>query len=245
MRSWQRYGGLRELLLPGAAAVLAVAAVVSPWMLRNWKILGSPIMTTTHGGYTLLLGNNEDFFHQVAARPLTSAWRDSQPDRFQRTWFRGLISEMDRQIGPGAGEIAQDRWMYGRAGNAIATEPRLFLRACILRFAEFWNVVPLPPSRSAISSVVVWGLCAGYSIELILFIAGLGTLFCRWGDRWMFPLLLILNFTLVHLAYWSNMRMRAPLVPLIALVAARAIACWRDRRNINNYVDLGPGTRDP
>ena len=40
----------------------------------------------------------------------------------------------------------------------------------------------------------------------------------------MLPLLLILNFTLVHLFYWSNMRMRAPLVPLIALVAARGIA---------------------
>ena len=39
----------------------------------------------------------------------------------------------------------------------------------------------------------------------------------------MLPLLLILNFTLVHLVYWSNMRMRAPLVPLIALIAARGL----------------------
>jgi hypothetical protein len=199
-------------------------------------------MTTTHGGYTLLLGNNQEFFHQVAARPLGAAWRDSQLDRFQRTWFRDLISEMDRQIGPGAGEIAQDRWMYRRARHAIATEPRLFLRASLLRFAEFWNVVPLPPSRSAVSAVVVWGLGAGYSIELVLFVAGLCTLFRRWDDRWMLPLLLILNFTLVHLFYWSNMRMRAPLVPLIALVAVQAIASWRNRRNVNNYVDLGPRT---
>jgi hypothetical protein len=241
-RLHRTHGRLRELLLPGAAAALAVAIVVSPWMLRNWKILGSPIVTTTHGGYTLLLGNNREFFHQVAARPLMAEWRDSQPDRFQRPWFRDLVAEMDRQLGPAAGEIAQDRWMYRRAGQEIAAEPRLFLRACVLRFVEFWNVVPLPPSRSAVSSFVIWGLCIGYSIELALFVAGLGTLFRRWDDRWMLPLLLILNFTLVHLFYWSNMRMRAPIVPLIALVAARAIAAWRDRRKVNKYVDFPPAS---
>jgi hypothetical protein len=73
-------------------------------------------------------------------------------------------------------------------------------------------------------TVFVWGLGAGYSIELASFVVGLGALFRRWDDRWTYPLLLVLNFTLVHLLYWSNMRMRAPLVPLIALVAARGIA---------------------
>jgi hypothetical protein len=241
-RSHRTGGRVRDLLVPAAAATIAAAVVISPWMLRNWKILGSPIMTTTHGGYTLLLGNNEEFFHQVAARPLAAAWRDSQLDRFQRSWFRNLVSDMDRQIGPGAGEIAQDRWMYHRAEHAIATEPRLFLRACVLRFAEFWNVVPLPPSRSTVSSVVVWGMCTGYSIELTLFVVGLGSLLLRWDDRWTFLVLLVLNFTVVHLFYWSNMRMRAPLVPLIALIAARAIAYWRDRRNLNIYVAIRPGT---
>jgi hypothetical protein len=182
------------------------------------------VFTTTHGGYTLLLGNNREFFRQVADRPLLEEWRDSAPDRFQRIWFQDLVSEMDRQIGPGAGEMAQDRWMYRRAWQDIAAEPRLFLRACLLRFAEFWNVVPLTPSRSAFSSAAVWGTCAGYSIELVLFVAGIAGLCRRSDGRWVFPLLLILNFTLVHLFYWSNMRMRAPLVPLIALFASRGIA---------------------
>jgi hypothetical protein len=220
-RSGVRVSGL---LWTGMIAALAAAAVVAPWILRNLKILRSPVLTTTHGGYTLLLGNNEAFFRQVAARPLWEEWRDSKPDRFQGPWFRKLVAEMDGEIGPAAGELAQDRWMYRRAWRDIAAEPRLFLRACLLRFAEFWNVVPLSPSRSAVSTVFVWGLGAGYSIELALFVVGLGALFRRWDDRWTFPLLLVLNFTLVHLLYWSNMRMRAPLVPLIALVAARGIA---------------------
>ena len=46
----------------------------------------------------------------------------------------------------------------------------------------------------------------------------------------------ILNFTAVHLFYWSNMRMRAPIIPLIALVAARFLGGWLDRRKVNKCV---------
>lgn len=211
-----------------AWAAVALGAVVAPWVLRNWKILGSPILTTTHGGYTLLLGNNDAYFQQVAARPLSDEWRDRAPDRFQQGWFEQLVSEMDKNIGPGAGELAQDRWMYRRAWHDIADNPRLFLRACALRFAEFWNVIPLSPSRTGISAVIVWGMCVGYSIELLLFLVGLVTLAYHWDERWLLPCILILNFTLVHLLYWSNMRMRAPLVPLIAVIASRGITeLWK------------------
>jgi hypothetical protein len=119
--------------------------------------------------------------------------------------------------------MAADRWMYRRAWHDIAAEPRLFLRACLLRCAEFWNVVPLAPSRSTLGTAVVWGVGVGYSLELVFFLFGLVSLLRRWDGRWMLPLLLILNFTLVHLVYWSNMRMRAPLVPLIALIAVRGL----------------------
>ena len=214
----------RNWFVHAAIATIATGVVVTPWVVRNWRILGSPVLTTTHGGYTLLLGNNDAYFQQVTARPLLEEWRDRAPDQFQHRWFQQLVSEMDREIGPGAGELAQDRWMYRRARRDISANPRLFLRACLLRCAEFWNVIPLSPSRSGISAVLVWGTCAGYAIELSLFVVGLLSLLRRWDDRWFFLLVLILNFSLVHLLYWSNMRMRAPLMPLIAVIASRGVA---------------------
>ena len=48
-------------------------------------------------------------------------------------------------------------------------------------------------------------------------------------------LLLCFTFTAVHALYWSNMRMRAPLMPFICLMAASGIA-W-----ISTYV----GDRKP
>ena len=238
----------RTLVASALAAGLACAAVVAPWALRNWKILGSPVVTTTHGGYTLLLGNNPEFFRHVAERPFTELWSDREPDRFQQAWFAQLIAERDRAIGPSADELAQNQWMYQQAWHAIAAQPGLFARACALRFVLFWNVMPLLPSRSSLPQAAVWGLCVGYVAELILLVVGLISLARHRHDRrdarWLLPVCLILNFPLAHLVYWSNMRMRAPLVPSIALIAAFGLSSYFDRRKVNKLVSsLAPANR--
>jgi len=40
---------------------------------------------------------------------------------------------------------------------------------------------------------------------------------------WWPIIVLVFSFTAVHALYWADMRMRTPLVPAIALLAA---ACW-------------------
>ena len=45
-----------------AAFALGVLLVLSPWAIRNQLQFGRPIVTTTHGGYTLLLANNPEFY---------------------------------------------------------------------------------------------------------------------------------------------------------------------------------------
>jgi hypothetical protein len=224
------------MIINAAVAALTCAAVVAPWAIRNYKILGSPVVTTTHGGYTLLLGNNGEFFRHVAERPLTELWSDQEPDRFQQAWLTRLTAQRQREIGYHADELAQNQWMYHQAWKSIAAQPGVFLRACALRFVLFWNVVPLLPSRSTLPHSVVWGFCAGYMAEFILFVAGLASLARGWDRRWVLSLCVILNFTAIHLVYWSNMRMRAPLVPLIALIAARGLSTFFDRRKVNKFV---------
>ena len=52
------------------ASLLAVGVLVAiaPWTIRNWIVLGRPIVMTTHGGYTLLLANNPVFYDVVVER---------------------------------------------------------------------------------------------------------------------------------------------------------------------------------
>jgi hypothetical protein len=69
-----------------------------------------------------------------------------------------------------------------------------------------------------------------YSILFVLAIAALVNMRASalrspviWG------LLLCLSFTAVHALYWSNMRMRAPLMPFVCLLAAHG-AAWISKR---------------
>ena len=64
-------------------------------------------------------------------------------------------------------------------------------------------------------AVGVW-----YAVVLVLAMVGAGTLGDDWyHPPWLWGLLLCLSFTAMHTIYWSNLRMRAPLMPVICLVA--------------------------
>jgi hypothetical protein len=74
---------------------------------------------------------------------------------------------------------------------------------------------------------VRWTVAAFYVAVTAAFVIGLFRVRGAWR-RWMPLLLVIAGFTAVHLVYWTNTRMRAPVVPLIAVVAGRAME-KRDR----------------
>jgi 4-amino-4-deoxy-L-arabinose transferase-like glycosyltransferase len=53
----------------------AFALTLAPWAARNWVEIGRPIVTTTHGGYTLLLANNERFYDWTRDGAWGTVWR--------------------------------------------------------------------------------------------------------------------------------------------------------------------------
>ena len=55
----------------------------------------------------------------------------------------------------------------------------------------------------------------------------------EWNCAWRPVLVLIVSFTAVHSIYWADMRMRAPLVPAIALLAAAGLSFNRDPKEID------------
>jgi hypothetical protein len=61
----------------------------------------------------------------------------------------------------------------------------------------------------------------------VYLLAAFGVWRLRWkllAPPWIWGLLLLFVFTAVHTFYWTNLRMRAPLMPFVALVAAAAVA---------------------
>ena len=200
---------------PVTYVAAGIMLAVSPWLIRNMIVFHAPILSTTHGGYTLLLGNNPVFYEEVVQKPWGTVWSGKSLN----TWQQSLEDQISQEVPSLKTEQERDRWMYQRAKHNIAEQPDLFMSACILRFKRFWNLSPLTSSTLLSHPLVDWGIAGYYSVILIGCFSGILLLVWNREQKWEPLIWLILSFTLVHLFYWTNMRMRAPLVPAIALLS--------------------------
>lgn len=198
---------------------LTTGLTVAPWVIRNIRVFAEPIVTTTHGGYTLLLGNNDEAYRVEIAEPTGQPW-DS------REWQKSLQVELRREEFDRWGqrehvEQARDRWMSVKAQTWIRQHPREFAASCWLRVKRFWNVWPGGSDAGSLPTVARWGVAVFFAVELLLAAIGLCCLRREEWAKWWPSVLLVLSVALVHVVYWSNLRMRAPVEPVLALLAAR------------------------
>ncbi|MFM9965774.1 MAG: glycosyltransferase family 39 protein [Planctomycetaceae bacterium] len=210
------------------AIALTCGLTVAPWVIRNYLIFGEPILTTTHGGYTLLLGNNDEVYRAEIAEPTGQPW-DS------RAWQQSLSQAVrQRDVGKWMSfqseeahlefrELKRDRRMSDMARTWIRQHPREFAESCWLRVRRFWNIFPGGADAGSLPKLAQWGMALFFAIELLAAAIGLWRLRRDEWSRWWPLVLLVLSFALVHVVYWSNLRMRAPVEPVLALLAARGL----------------------
>jgi hypothetical protein len=196
---------------------IGLAMMIAPWTIRNAIVMSKMTPATTHGGYTLLLANNPAFYHEVIIQPWGTTWQEAS----LRRWQEQLEVELEKEGIGRDQEVARDRWMYRQAYSNIRGEPVLFVRACLWRAVRFWDVAPRQTS-GGYSRIAIWGSSVFYGSVLIGIFVGLIRLHPIEWKKWRILLLLPLTLWVTHWFYWTDMRMRAPVVPILALLAARA-----------------------
>ena len=106
-----------RVLLLGMATVLTLA----PWAWRNARVLGEPVWTTTHGGYTLALANNPVYYSDVLEGPPGTVWSGLH----QAEWFAEV-----KQVTFGMTEPQADRTLRSAGSLRMLVErPEQFARA--------------------------------------------------------------------------------------------------------------------
>jgi hypothetical protein len=198
---------------------IGTLVAVAPWAIRNLVVFGRPIVTTTHGGYTLLLGHNPVYYREVVEQPWGTVWSGES----LTAWQGSLEAAMRADGAPPNDEVARDRWMYRQAWRNIADDPGLAVRAGLTLLGRFWNVMPLSTEERSLPAVLRWGIGVFYTAVFVAMGLGVWRLTREEWSRWWPLVALIVSFTCVHSLYWADMRMRAPLVPAIALLAARGL----------------------
>lgn len=209
-----------------------VAVTMAAWMIRNVGAVGHPVWATTHGGYTLLLANNPQVLDHLSDGRRIEDWDpqdffDAYDHRYagdattEEFWRKDWSSAEPPTYPDDAGEVNDDRYVGAAAKATIAREPKTFAWACLCRCQFLWTPFP---AGVATGSAMRSNLIGAY--YLFVYIAAIVGAW-RWRARspmaWYPIASMVVTLTLVHAVYWSNMRMRAPAMPLVTIVAAAGL----------------------
>ena len=214
-------GRLRERLLRSAVLTLTIALVLLPWMVRNLNVLGAPIWTTTHGGYTLALANNPVYYREILDGPPGRVWTGDD----QWRWWDSVNRET-----AGMTEHQADRYLQATVWRLAWRHPRDFARATLARLGHFWSVAPAASVYPAFARYATMAWTIPLWAALLLGLAH--------RSIWTWPRIaapmVVLGLTLVHAIFWTDLRMRAPIVPAIALIASGAVRPAIGRRMVGS-----------
>ncbi|MFO0921593.1 MAG: hypothetical protein U0905_03790 [Pirellulales bacterium] len=197
---------------------LGLLCVMVPWMVRNQSALGKPILMTTHGGYTLYLANN-DFLYQH--------FRENGPER---DWDATAFHEEWSYRRP-ATEINDDRLAQVLATQTIRQQPGMFVTSIFIRWGWLWALWPSEGSWPVRLAIGIW--YAGWYAAAIfgVLLAWRSGFWKQKGWKIAMPaLLFVATLTLIHGVYWSNMRMRAPAMPILYLAGTSGCSALLQRR---------------
>lgn len=208
-------------------------SIVAPWGIRNAIALGRPIITTTHGGYTLLLAHNPAYTRAVVEQPWGAVWdADSLAE-----WKASIEAELAGEDPPidyahlsPAVELARDKWMNGKAWKYMRGNPQVACRAGLTLLGRLWNVAPLATRETPLAPPMRLAIGLYYTTVLLAMLVGIVRAVRADARAWWPVVALVASFTVVHAIYWADMRMRTPLVPAIALLAAASGGARNDSR---------------
>ncbi len=202
-------GTRRQRISRTLAMGTMVILVLAPWAIRNARVFGEPVWTTTHGGYTLALANNPEYYRNVLNGPPGAVWTGPS----QRVWAERLYRSLK-----GLNEPEGDRQIRRQTVEFIREHPQDFLRASAARLARFWGLAPA-------GAVYSWPIRLATFAWTLPFWAAVA-ISLRSRPLWTWPavacLAQVVALSLVHTVFWTDLRMRAPVVPALALMAAHA-----------------------
>jgi hypothetical protein len=194
--AYQRYP--RHWPLPvGTTMLLWVLLMLLPWALRNQRVLGEWVWTSTNGGITLYDGFNPD-----AIGNSDQSFVKTMPELRQ-------MNEVDR-----------DRYLGDLARKFIRQHPGRAAWLGVQKFARTWSPMPLSAEYRD------WryrAVALAYSLPFdLLVVIGLwrGGAAGLSRSAQVFLLLPAIYFTGVHTLTVGSLRYRVPVEPPMAIIAA-------------------------
>lgn len=218
--STQALGVLGRNAVIGLVISLLMLVTILPWSIRNAIVFGRFILVSTEGGITFLAGQNE--------RALTDEYA-----------LEGPI--FDQLAAENLDESEYDQRAYQLAYQFIRQNPLFEARLIIHKFINLFKDDVSGVTYNALSALtpipdrfvfIYKGLAQIYYM-LVMGLAFASIFFKRYPkDRWYFiELLFIVEWVVLHLAFYGKDRFRLPLMPIFVQFAAITLLSLWDKRS--------------
>ena len=200
--------GRKSGIARAALFLLVFIACLLPWVIRNQRTLGTPLVTTTLGGYNLLRHNGLIEQNNFARRDGPS---------FDPA-ARALFAKAGYQNLDGLSEVAADRILSEEAKRIIRRYPLRYLKLCVKRLGWIWYK----------ENQMEKGIYLAQNIPLyVLMFAGMIYAWLRRNKYLSFLSLHILFFIFFHAAVVAQFRFLLPVMPCGILLAVYALSKFR------------------
>lgn len=214
-----RIGWRRALLFVAVAGI-----VVVPWVVRNWVVLGAPVLVTSNG------------FNLAAIYSPEARASGSFVDPVFDHRFKGQrLDQFD--------EIVWQRHLTERALDSLRSDPDQVLPVLKRNVLAYFELTPgRNDSPEALDGRNLdfrpWTLPVFYVVTAV----GLAGLWVRRRDHLVQLMMLVLGyFVLASLVFVAPPRLRAPFDLICCLGVGFAIAAFRDRRELERRPDADGG----
>jgi hypothetical protein len=182
----------------GSTMLLLTLLVLFPWAVRNSRMIGRWVWTTTNDGVTLYDGFNPD--------------ADGSSDQ---SFLRGMpqLAAM--------GEAGRSEYLSLKAKEFVREHPTRALQLAALKAGRTWSPVPLSREYGSTRNRII---ALAYTAPFyLLVLAGLIGSGLRRSAK-VFLLLPAIYFTAVHMMSVGSVRYRLPVEPPMAVIAASVLA---------------------
>ena len=217
------------------AIVAAMALVIAPWTVRNYRVHHGFVLIDTNGPFNLWRGNALSTFRDRPGDPALcyAPPFDSLPMNpvgeqsailltMAAKRDLGTDQPTDLQVAAYATDLALEH---------ITVSPAEFVQRAWIKMIDMWNPTSFllrsfrfqayGPVNPDAELLICWAAVLSYLAAMVL---GLIGWFCWWRDRraWL-VFLLVFFFCAIHAVAFGLTRFRLPLMPFIILLAAHTL----------------------
>jgi 4-amino-4-deoxy-L-arabinose transferase-like glycosyltransferase len=212
-----------------ALGLVIAVAIVSPWVVRNYVVLGTFVLTRTNTGYVFWLGN-----HPGATGGATDASGN-------RSLFDAAPIELRQRI-LSTDEITQNRIFLSEALQHVRANPAAFVGRAMTKLYYFWWSAPYSGR-----GYPQWQLAfyrGFYIVTLVL--AVLGLVFARRHrtrgqlDGVFLGLVLLVAISVVQSLFYVDARHRLAVEPVLMVFSGYGLASLMGLRRAPQSVRAGP-----